>query len=331
MKRALSLIAFAWMIALLAVLFLPPVPVGAEIVAKTIKVGSLSTQRGSTSGDLSVMKKKDQSGTADNPARYVLFSTPGTIYRGTRVYTLPAYIRDSNIETLRLRVNVKAPSHDSQRWIWRVFDWDAGKWETVGSNSVATANTWSLLTFNFPQSPDRFINSSGQVKIQFRSTNASGDAKIDSEFVLATFDYQYSGCGEILNEDFENEMLTRINNQRSANGNLPALTRDARLDAASRQHSTDMACNDFFDHTNLLGVPFNVRITNQGYNYWYAGENIAAGYSTPAAIVTAWMNSSGHRANILSTNYTQIGIGYAYYSGSTYGHYWTTDFASPAP
>lgn len=56
------------------------------------------------------------------------------------------------------------------------------------------------------------------------------------------------------------------------------------------------------------------------------GENIGAGYTSPGAAVSAWMGSSGHRANILDPSYTRIGAGYAYSAGSTYGHYWTVQF-----
>ncbi|HZI08492.1 MAG TPA: CAP domain-containing protein, partial [Archangium sp.] len=71
------------------------------------------------------------------------------------------------------------------------------------------------------------------------------------------------------------------------------------------------------------------RITSAGYTYRYAGENIGAGYSTPSAAVTGWMNSTGHCNNIMSPNYKHLGVGYYYRaSGSTYAHYWTQDFGA---
>ncbi len=312
-------------------ILLPSSVVRADIMPATIKIGSFATQSGASVGTLTALKVKDQSGTADTPSKYVLFSTPGVKYRGTRTFTLPTYINSGNLQSIRFRVNIKAPDYSSQAWIWKIFDWNANSWVSLGRNSTAIPDTWSTLNFNAASNPGRFLNASRQVKIQFSSNNASGDAKIDSEFMFVQFDYQFSGCGESINDTYESQVLTLINQQRNANGGLPALSRDTRLDTAARLHSTDMACNNFFSHTNLLGIPFDVRITNQGYNYWYAGENIAAGYATPADVVTGWMNSSGHRANILNSNFTQIGIGYAYYGGSSYGSYWTTDFASPAP
>lgn len=331
MKRAFSLITFALVIALVFVNLVPASTVSAEMMSRTVKVASMSTGSGSATGAISSMRKKDQSGTADNPARYVLFSTPGAVYRGTRVYKLPAFIHKGNIETLKLRVNIKAPAPGSQQWIWSAYNWSAKKWVKIGDNTSATANTWSLLTLQFPAPASRFINSSGQVKIRLHSSNDSGNAKIDSEFVLASFDYRFLDCGEAYDATWESQVLTLINQERAKpeNGSRPALTRNSKLDAAARLHSSDMACNNYFSHTSLFGTPFNIRITNQGYSYSYAGENIAAGYNSPQSVVAAWMNSDGHRANILSNNYMHIGIGYAYKSGSQWGHYWTTDFASP--
>ena len=90
-----------------------------------------------------------------------------------------------------------------------------------------------------------------------------------------------------------------------------------------------MACNSFFSHTSpTTGTPFD-RIAAAGYSYSAAGENIAAGYGAPAALVEGWMGSEGHRDNILSTSFTHIGLGYASRGESAYGVYWTAVFASP--
>ena len=89
----------------------------------------------------------------------------------------------------------------------------------------------------------------------------------------------------------------------------------------ARYKSQDMADNRYFSHTSpTYGTPFEM-IRAFGLSYRTAGENIAYGQATPQAVVTAWMNSSGHRANILSSSYTQIGVGYA-----AKGRYWTQMF-----
>lgn len=135
-------------------------------------------------------------------------------------------------------------------------------------------------------------------------------------------------CSPSGNSSYEAEVINLINQER-ANEGLPALSSQSQLTSAARTHSDDMACNNFFSHTSpTTGSPFD-RIVAAGYSYSAAGENIAAGYGSPSALVDGWMNSSGHRANILSASFTQIGVGYAYWAESDYGAYWTAVFASP--
>lgn len=135
--------------------------------------------------------------------------------------------------------------------------------------------------------------------------------------------------------DFETQVLTLVNQKRAAGATcggvykppVAALTLDSRLRCAARKHSKDMGANNFFSHTGSNGsTPFQ-RMTSAGYTYSYAGENIAAGYSTPSATVTGWMNSTGHCNNIMNGNYKHLGVGY-YRSASGYGHYWTQDFGA---
>ena len=125
--------------------------------------------------------------------------------------------------------------------------------------------------------------------------------------------------------DFETEVLDLVNQERTSQ-NLRPLHWDNPLHEAARNHSEDMAANNYFSHTSLDGRTFVDRIEDAGYPWSAAGENIAAGYSTPQAVVTAWMNSAGHRQNILSSAYCDLGVGYAYNRSSTYDHYWTQDF-----
>ncbi len=139
-------------------------------------------------------------------------------------------------------------------------------------------------------------------------------------------------CTGQTNPDYINTVLSLINNARASN-NLPALTLDAKLSAAAQAHSNDMACNDFVDHVGSDGSTWFTRIQAQAYTYTYASENIYVG--NPAfggdanGAFTWWMNSQVHRDNILSPKITQIGIGYTFYDKSTYGGYFTVDFAHP--
>lgn len=119
---------------------------------------------------------------------------------------------------------------------------------------------------------------------------------------------------------FEQEVIRLVNEIRAENG-LKALTYDWELSRVARYKSQDMKDNNYFSHTSpVYGTPFQM-IKNFGLTYRSAGENIAKGYSTPQAVVNGWMNSSGHRANILNANYTHIGVGYV--AG---GNYWTQMF-----
>ena len=106
----------------------------------------------------------------------------------------------------------------------------------------------------------------------------------------------------------------------------------SQLAAAAQGHSEDMAHNDYFSHTSLDGRSPWDRIQAEGYNFWSAAENIAAGYPTPAAVMAGWMNSDGHRASILNCGLEDIGVGYYYLANDTgdsnYHHYWTQNFGA---
>ncbi len=121
---------------------------------------------------------------------------------------------------------------------------------------------------------------------------------------------------------YEQQVITLVNQIRAENGLAP-LQSNWQLCRVARYKSQDMKDNRYFSHTSpTYGSPFDM-IRNFGITYRTAGENIAKGYSTPQAVVDGWMNSSGHRANILNASYTEIGVGYV-----PEGHYWTQMFLS---
>lgn len=131
---------------------------------------------------------------------------------------------------------------------------------------------------------------------------------------------------------FVQQVLDATNRYRQQAG-LSPLRLNAKLNAAAQTHSVDMALNDFFNHTGSdQSTPFD-RITGSGYSYALAAENIAAGYATPQSVVEAWMNSPGHRENILYPGLEEIGIGF-YFLPNDPGtlnrrYYWTQDFGKP--
>lgn len=118
----------------------------------------------------------------------------------------------------------------------------------------------------------------------------------------------------------EAEVVRLVNAERQKAG-LKPLIHNWELSRVARIKSQDMMKNKYFDHNSpTYGTPFNM-MKNFGITYKSAGENIAMGQTTPAAVMKAWMNSPGHKANILSTSFTQIGVGY-----EPNGNYWTQQF-----
>jgi uncharacterized YkwD family protein len=126
---------------------------------------------------------------------------------------------------------------------------------------------------------------------------------------------------------YELETFFSVNKYRASYGKKE-LALNPTLSNVAREKSRDMLVNNYFDHTSpTYGSPFDM-MKQFGIQYTAAGENIAAGHTTPSAVMTGWMNSSGHKANILSDNFTQIGVGYI--KGTTgYKTYWTQMFIRP--
>lgn len=124
-------------------------------------------------------------------------------------------------------------------------------------------------------------------------------------------------------KSIEAEVIRLTNLERTKNG-LSALTTNWELSRVARYKSQDMIDKNYFSHTSpTYGTPFQM-MKSFGISYTAAAENIAYGQSTAAAVVSGWMNSSGHRANILSSTYTQIGVGLAKTSSGVC--YWTQMF-----
>ena len=119
---------------------------------------------------------------------------------------------------------------------------------------------------------------------------------------------------------YEAEVVRLVNVEREKKG-LSPLVADWQLSRVARYKSQDMKDNRYFSHTSpVYGSPFEM-MKSFGISYRSAGENIAKGQATPAAVVNAWMNSAGHRANILNASFTHIGVGYV-----ADGNYWTQMF-----
>ncbi|MEM8534333.1 MAG: S8 family serine peptidase [Chloroflexota bacterium] len=126
----------------------------------------------------------------------------------------------------------------------------------------------------------------------------------------------------------EAERVFELVNQERTSRGLAPLTMSDKLTEAAQVHSDDMAENNRLSHTGSDGSTVGDRVSRTDYVWQTVGENIAWNYTTPESVMEGWMNSSGHRANILRENYTEIGVALA--TNSRGEPYWTQVFARPS-
>ena len=135
-----------------------------------------------------------------------------------------------------------------------------------------------------------------------------------------------------VSDQFDNQVLALVNSER-AKQNLKPLTLNEKLDTAADRYSKRMADGDFFSHTDQgNGSTMVQRVNQTGYQWTTLGENIAVGQPNPEEVVQAWMNSPGHRRNILNSQFTHMGLGYFFKNPDggqiRYRHYWTQVFGA---
>lgn len=137
---------------------------------------------------------------------------------------------------------------------------------------------------------------------------------------------------------FADEALELVNDYRARGadcgprgtfGRAAALFWNTQLEQAALRHSTDMATNDFFDHTGSDGSTMKERITATGYDWSVVAENIAAGHATVADVVAAWMGSPDHCANIMEPRLRELALACRRNDATTYRRYWTMDLGAP--
>lgn len=119
---------------------------------------------------------------------------------------------------------------------------------------------------------------------------------------------------------YAQKVVDLVNAERAKNG-LSALTVDTSVTAAANVRAKEI--KQSFSHTRPNGSGFSTALTENGASYRGSGENIAWGQKTPEAVMNAWMNSDGHRANILNPKFTKIGVGHYVNNGTSY---WTQLF-----
>jgi uncharacterized protein YkwD len=133
------------------------------------------------------------------------------------------------------------------------------------------------------------------------------------------------------------DMLAAVNQARMqarscGSSSAPAVATvawDCKLEQAAQGHSQDMANNGFFDHTGSNGLGPGDRVTNAGYNWRSVSENIAAGQTSIAQVMSGWLVSPGHCSNIMSGSVTQLGASRVSSTTARYSDYWTQNFARP--
>lgn len=150
------------------------------------------------------------------------------------------------------------------------------------------------------------------------SVEAAADATV-SVTVTAMYGYAY-------------EVLDEVNKQRSANGKNPLTMDTALMEAAMQRAAESVVVGEAYSYSEISDTEAHTRPDGSKFNSWATkvgsyGENVAYGQKTPSEVMTGWMNSSGHKANILKDEYQSIGIGVVYCNGS-YRYYWAQEFST---
>lgn len=144
---------------------------------------------------------------------------------------------------------------------------------------------------------------------------------IDDESLLAI-----AKINTVTYSEFANRVLELVNIER-ANAGVAPLVLDEALCNAANMRAIEMDRTGEFSHTRPGGRECFTVVDYCNIGYMMCGENIAAGQPTPEEVMNSWLGSAGHKANILSPEYTKIGLGYSTGGGGTYGHYWAQEFA----
>lgn len=176
------------------------------------------------------------------------------------------------------------------------------------NDSAVTLTTPPIIYNDYTLVPLRAVSEAAGAEVEWDSDTRSVD--ITSSITKSKY--------------WEREVVELVNNERKNYG-LNPLKWDDSLAKLATSHCEDMINRNFFDHINPDGeTPFD-RMKKAGISYWVAGENIAAGQYSPEEVMKSWMDSTGHRANILDSDFEYIGVSVVY--GGKYGIYWAQNFA----
>ncbi len=186
---------------------------------------------------------------------------------------------------------------------------------SLDSSPWANVNYWlPWVSYGQPQASEDNVKDAEPISDDTQNGNVPG--QVPDQPAPAPVNNTQAEAGE--KSQFATEVITLVNQERAKQGLAP-LSGDTALNGMALAKAKDMNDNQYFSHTSpVYGSPFDM-MTSFDIPYSYAGENIAMGQKSPSEVVTAWMNSEGHRANILNANYNLIGVGY-------YNGYWAQEF-----
>lgn len=197
------------------------------------------------------------------------------------------------------------------------------------NNVRVQLNTYTLLTVSLaPTGPD--TSSPGTPTAPVTPTPAPTPAPSAPSGTLTAA----NTCGLA---NFQSDLMALINQARASSRTCGStvyptaapLAWNGKLFDAAAGHSADMATQNYFSHTSLDGRTFDQRITAAGYGWSSIAENIAAGQTSAASVMSAWMASAGHCSNIMNSSLTEVGVACVSSSSSTYHTYWTMDLGRP--
>ncbi|GAA6616824.1 CAP domain-containing protein [Scytonema sp. NUACC26] len=270
-----------------------------------------------------ISMSRDYAGNALNLARQIVLDSQTVVYResiGDADQNDYYRIDLSSQTNLNLRVNGSSANADLQLLN------SSGQIVSASTNNGAANETLSVSNLQAGTYYVRVYQGVGDANTNYNLSLSATHTSLP----VPTSAPQPLSPG---NNSFIQSILELTNIERQKAGLQPVQLSD-KLNNSAQTHVQNMATKDFFNHTDPNGASVGDRAKAAGFQYSAIAENIAVGQSTPQQVFQGWMNSSGHRANILNPAYQFLGVGYYYLANDTgnvnYNHYWAQDLGALA-
>jgi hypothetical protein len=258
----------------------------ADSAVATLKPSAWVHSSGAASGAVTNLLLRDQRGTQNKPAKYVTFKTPGVIYKGYRIYTLPDAVKLATLISFGVQVNYRGPRAASQNWSWWLYDWSRKIYVKIGDNAKVTGNTWTSLNFS-ALNASRFVSPGRQIRLQLQSNNASGDARIDFEAINASYSTVtsgpvLSGCPVFPADNIWNAPIDTLPVHPYSSAWISSIGGAAgfHMDFGSGKWDG-----------GPIGIPYNIVSGSQPkkyFTFYYPGESDRGPYPIPANPLIEW-------------------------------------------